>query len=54
MQVRYDVAAVRDEDPSRGMLESFVDQIPELLEEGRDVDDGPGTDQIHAIGVQEP
>lgn len=53
MQVRDDMATVGKEDPLRGVLQALFDKGLQLLEEGRDVNDGARTDDVQATRVDQ-
>lgn len=48
MKIETDVSAIRDENPLASVLETFLFERGELLEEAGDVDDGAGTDEVDA------
>lgn len=50
VQIEADVGAITDEYPLVRILQSLALQRRELLEEAGDVDNGPGTNQVHASG----
>lgn len=53
VKVEVDVAAVGDEDTVVDIGEALRLELAELAEEAGDVEDNRGTDQVHAVGVDE-
>ncbi len=53
MEVEVDLAAVRDEDSVVDIGQALLLEFGELLEEAGDVEDDTGTNQVHAIRVDE-
>ena len=51
MQVGDDVAAIREQDTLRGMLEALLNQGGKLLEEGGNVDNGARADNVQAARI---
>ena len=53
MKVEVNVAAVGDEDTVVDVGEALLLELAELTEEAGDVEDDRGTDEVHAVGVDE-
>lgn len=53
VEVKVDLAAVRDEDAVVDVGQALGLEFAELLEEARDVEDDAGADEVHAVRVDE-
>lgn len=53
VKVEVNVAAIGDEDTVVDIGEALLLELAELAEEAGDVEDDRGTDEVHAVGVDE-